>query len=191
MTGMLEPAAHTVTLLLRRCSAGDEAALGQVIPLVYDELLRLARLHMRRERPEHTLQPTALVHEAYVRLVDADLALEDRRHFFAVASRAMRRILVDHARSRGSLKRGDGAARESLSEGLVAPAESSDVLELDDALTRLAALDERKAGVVELHYFGGLSYEEIARLVEISPATVDRDLRFAKAWLHSQLRSDA
>jgi RNA polymerase sigma-70 factor (ECF subfamily) len=187
---MSEPSAHTVTLLLRRCSAGDPAALGEILPLVYDELLRLARLHMRNERAEHTLQPTALVHEAYVRLVDAELDLEDRRHFYAVASRAMRRILVDHARSRRSLKRGGGAARESLSEGIAAPAPASDVVELDEALTRLAVLDERKARTVELHYFGGLSHDEIARLTGVSLATVDRDLRFARAWLGARLGSD-
>jgi RNA polymerase sigma factor (TIGR02999 family) len=188
---MSDPTGHTVTLLLRRLSAGEEAALAQVIPLVYDELLRLARLHMRRERTGHTLEPTALVHEAYARLAGADLTLQDRRHFFAVASRAMRRILVDHARTRGSLKRGEGAARTTLGEEIPAPEAGTDVLELDEALTRLAQVDERKARVVELHYFGGLSHEEIAEVLDVSPATVDRDLRFARAWLHGHLEDDA
>lgn len=188
---MSDPAGHTVTLLLRRLSAGEEAALAQIIPLVYDELLRLARLHMRRERTGHTLEATALVHEAYARLADADLTLQDRRHFFAVASRAMRRILVDHARARGSLKRGEGASRVTLGEEIPAPEAGADVLELDEALTRLAGMDERKARALELHYFGGLSYEEIADVLDISPATVDRDLRFAKAWLHEHLGGDA
>jgi RNA polymerase sigma-70 factor (ECF subfamily) len=184
---MSEPSPHTVTLLLRRCSAGEEEALAQVVPLVYGELHRLASIHMRRERIGHTLQPTALVHEAYARLAGSDLTLQDRKHFFAVASRAMRRILVDHARSRGSLKRGADGTRVPLDEAIAAPAPREDVLELDDALTRLAALDERKARVVELHYFGGLSYDEIAEVEAVSAATVDRDLRFAKAWLQTAL----
>ncbi len=163
--------------------------MAQVVPLVYGELHRLASLHMRRERGGHTLQPTALVHEAYARLAGSDLTLQDRRHFFAVASRAMRRILVDHARSRGSLKRGAGASHVTLDEAMAAPETSpEEVLELNDALERLAGNDERKARVVELHYFGGLSYDEIAEVEEISAATVDRDLRFAKAWLQAALR---
>jgi RNA polymerase sigma-70 factor (ECF subfamily) len=182
-----DPTAHTVTLLLRRCSAGEEEALAQVVPLVYGELHRLASLHMRREKAGHTLQPTALVHEAYARLAASDLTLQDRRHFFAVASRAMRRILVDHARTRGSLKRGANATRLPLDEAIAAPAPREDVLELDEALTRLAGIDERKARVVELHYFGGLSYDEISEIEGISAATVDRDLRFAKAWLQTAL----
>lgn len=165
--------------------------MAQVVPLVYGELHRLASLHMRRERGGHTLQPTALVHEAYARLAGSDLTLQDRKHFFAVASRAMRRILVDHARSRGSLKRGAGAARVPLDEAIDVPETSpEEVLELNDALERLAAVDERKARVVELHYFGGLSYDEIAEVEEVSAATVDRDLRFAKAWLQAALGDD-
>jgi RNA polymerase sigma-70 factor (ECF subfamily) len=161
--------------------------MAQVVPLVYGELHRLASLHMRREQGGHTLQPTALVHEAYARLAASDLTLQDRKHFFAVASRAMRRILVDHARSRGSLKRGANAARVPLDEGIADPGPREEVLELDDALSRLAAVDERKARVVELHYFGGLSYDEIAEVEGVSAATVDRDLRFAKAWLQAAL----
>ena len=142
---------------------------------------------MARERSGHTLQATALVHEAYARLAEADLDLRDRGHFFAIASSAMRRILVDHARSRASLKRGGGAQAVSLDDHLPAADPDSDVLELDDALARLATLDARKARIVELHYFGGLSYAEVARAIDVSPATVDRDLRFAKAWLKGQL----
>jgi RNA polymerase sigma factor (TIGR02999 family) len=184
---MSDSTAHTVTLLLRRCGAGDGAALAQVVPLVYEELLRLARRHMGGERPGHTLQPTALVHEAYARLVDADLDLRDRVHFFAVASTAMRRILVDHARARSSLKRGGGALRMTLDDDQPGTAHDSDLVELDEALGRLAATDQRKARTVELHYFGGLSYDEIAGVLGVSAATVDRDLRFAKAWLKGQL----
>jgi len=185
---MTDSTPHTVTLLLQRCGAGDGAALAQVVPLVYEELLALARRHMGRERPGHTLQPTALVHEAYARLVVADLDLQDRVHFFAVASSAMRRILVDHARARGSLKRGGGALRVTLDDGLVGSERHGDLVDLDEALHRLAAVDARKARIVELHYFGGLTYDEIASLLQRSAATVDRDLRFAKAWLRDQLR---
>jgi len=161
--------------------------MARVVPLVYGELRRLAGLHMRREKAGHTLQPTALVHEAYARLAASDLTLQDRKHFFAVASRAMRRILVDHARSRGSLKRGADVAHVPLDEGIADAAPREEVLELDAALERLATVDERKARVVEFHYFGGLSYDEIAEVEGISAATVDRDLRFAKAWLQSAL----
>jgi len=188
---MQDPAGHTVTLLLRRVSAGEEAAFGQVIPLVYDQLLRIARRHMRGERTGHTLEPTALVHEAYARLAESGLSLEDRGHFFAVASRAMRRILIDHARGRRSRKRGADASRVTIDDAIAAPEPDGDVLELDEALTRLAAIDERKARAVELHYFGGLSYEEISEVLSVSPATVDRDLRFAKAWLQGQLDGSA
>ena len=184
---MPDSTAHTVTLLLRQCRDGDESALARVVPLVYQELQLLARRHMARERSGHTLQATALVHEDYARLVEANLDLRDRGHFFAIASSAMRRILVDHARARASLKRGGGAQPVTLDDRLPAGDPDSEVLDLDEALERLAALDARKARIVELHYFGGLSYEEVARAIEVSPATVDRDLRFAKAWLKGQL----
>lgn len=178
---------HTVTLLLRQYRDGDESALARVVPLVYEELRQLARRHMGRERSGHTLQVTALVHEAYARLVKADVGLHGRGHFFAVASSVMRRILVDHARARASLKRGGGARRVTLDEQMPAADLGQDVLDLDEALQRLAALDDRKARVVELHYFGGLTYPELARAFEVSPATIDRDLRFAKAWLKREL----
>lgn len=184
---MSESTAHTLTLLLRQCRDGDGSALARVVPLVYQELQQLARRHMARERSSHTLQATALVHEAYARLVEADLDLRDRGHFFAIASSAMRRILVDHARARASMKRGGGAQHETLDEQVPGADSDPNVLELDEALERLAAFDARKARIVELHYFGGLSYDEVARAIEVSPATVDRDLRFARAWLKGQL----
>jgi RNA polymerase sigma factor (TIGR02999 family) len=177
-----------VTRILSAIQQGDAGASEDLLPLVYEELRKLASARMSHERGDHTLQPTALVHEAYARLAGSDLTLQDRKHFFAVASRAMRRILVDHARSRGSLKRGARASHVPLDEAMAAPETSpEEVLELNDALERLAAIDERKARVVELHYFGGLSYDEIAEVEEVSAATVDRDLRFAKAWLQAAL----
>jgi RNA polymerase sigma factor (TIGR02999 family) len=184
---MSDRAARTVTLLLKRCHPGEEGALAAVVPLVYDELLRLARRHMRGERRGHTLQPTALVHEAYARLVKADVPLESRVQFFAIASTAMRRILVDHARARASLKRGGGAAAVTLDEALAGPERDADVVEVDAALERLAEVDPRKARIVELHYFGGLTHAEIATAMGVSAATVDRDLRFARAWLKGRI----
>jgi RNA polymerase sigma factor (TIGR02999 family) len=157
---------------------------------VYDELRRLARSAMRGEGEGHTLQTTALVHEAYVRLVGTDVAWEGSGHFMRVAARAMRRILVDHARGRKRKKRGAGQAPVSLDtlEGVLPGSTgTADMIELDLALERLTELEERKAQVVELHYFGGLSYEEVAEALEISPATVHRDLRMARAWLFKEL----
>jgi RNA polymerase sigma factor (TIGR02999 family) len=155
---------------------------------LHDELRSLAAGYLNRERPGHTLQPTALVHEAYVRMVDMDVAWQDRAHFFALSARLMRRVLVDHARSRSSQKRGGGVQPVTLEEGLAAATEQPEsLMALDDALTRLAEVDERKAKVVELHYFGGLSYDETAAVLDISAATVDRDLRFAKSWLLKEL----
>ncbi len=175
-----------VTNLLSAWHAGDRGALDRLIPLVHAELHRMAEECMRGERPGHTLQPTALVNEAYLRLVGSEVAWQGRAHFFAVAATTMRRVLVDNARARGRLKR---AARPvSLEDSLlVAPDRADDLLVVDDALERLAARDDRAAKVVELHYFGGLTYEETAEALAISPATVDRDLRFARAWLHREL----
>jgi RNA polymerase sigma factor (TIGR02999 family) len=176
-----------VTALLRAWRAGDRGALDRLIPLVHDELHRLALGYMRGERPDHTLQATALVNEAYLKLVRADVDWRDRAHFFAVAATTMRRILVDHARTKGRVKRGGVAV--SLEESvLVAPDREAELLAIDEALTRLAGNDERAARVVELHYFGGLTYDEIAEALGISAATVDRDLRFAKAWLYRELK---
>jgi len=176
-----------VTALLQAWRAGDRGALDRLIPLVHDELHRLAQGCMRGERPDHTLQATALVNEAYLKLVRADVDWRDRAHFFAVAATTMRRILVDHARARGRKKRGGVAV--SLEESvLVSPDREAELLAIDEALTRLADHDERAARVVELHYFGGLTYDEIAEALGVSAATVDRDLRFAKAWLYRELK---
>jgi RNA polymerase sigma factor (TIGR02999 family) len=162
--------------------------VDELMAAVYDELRRVARRHMRRERGGHTLQTTALVHEAFLRLADADLPWQDRDHFFSVAAIQMRRVLVDHARARIRSKRGGGARALPLDEALAAPARSSqDLLEVDEALTRLSAQDARKSRVVELHFFGGLGYPEIARVLGVSLSTVRLDMRFAKAWLRREL----
>lgn len=183
-----DSSSRPITELLLRWRQGDGEALGELVPLVYDELCRLARREMRAERRDHTLQPTALVHEAYARLVDLRLPWQDRAHFFAMAVRQMRRVLVDHARERAAAKRGGGVVKLALSEaGGEAVAPPCDVTELDAALCRLEDQEARPGRVVELHYFGGLSYEEIAEVMAISPATVHRDLRFARAWLRREL----
>jgi len=179
---------HSVTQLLLGWRRGDERALDTLIPLVYEELRRLAGRHLDRERSGHTLQPTALVHEAYARLVDADISYQDRTHFFAVASGTMRRVLVDHARSRAATRRGGGARHVTLDDRVSAEAsDPTEILALDAALDRLAAVDSRKAGAIQLHVFGGLTYSEIAATLGVSEATVDRDLRMARAFLHAEL----
>jgi len=185
-------ASEVTRLLAAWRGSGDEDALDRLIPLVYDELHALAARRLRGERPDHTLQATALVHEAYARLVEGDVRFDDRAHFFALAATAMRRILVDHARHRGRDKRGGGRARVTLNDEIAAAADRpDDILALDEAIERLAEHDERKARVVELHFFGGLTYAEIAAALEVSEATVDRDLRMAKAWLGNELKDDA
>ena len=156
--------------------------------IVYPQLRAIAQRQLTHESDGHTLQPTALVHEAYLRLIDADIEWEDRKHFFAVAARAMRRVLVDHARARRREKRGGDAVFVTLDDQLAIDHAGVDLIALDEALDRLAEVDERKARAVELHYFGGLSYDETARALDVSPATIDRDLRMAKAWLVQQLR---
>ncbi len=169
--------------------AANQAVYDELFPLVYAELRRIAAREMRREKPGRTLQTTALVHEAYLRLLkDASLSFENRAHFLGVAARAMREILIEHARARSARKRGGGAVRLTLDD-LVAPVSSPsiDVLALDEALQRLARLDERHARVVELRYFGGLSVEETAAALELSPATVKRDWTLARAWLFREL----
>ncbi len=185
--GMHSP---TVTTLLREWRSGDAQVLDELIPLVYDDLRRIAANRLRGERAGHTLQATALVNEAFVRLSDGQLAFEDRVHFFAVAARMMRRILTDYGRARNSAKRGGGAAHLTLHEDRVGADDHIDIADFDSALDKLATLDERKADVVILHYFGGMTYEETAKALDIAPATVDRDLRFAKAWLAHELRND-
>lgn len=180
---------HEVTQLLEAWGEGDPAALDRLMPLVYQELRRIAKRNMARERPGHTLQTTALVNEVYLRLVDASkVSWQDRAHFFAICARTMRRILVDFARSRRYQKRGGGEQPLSLDESLdVAGGPRSDLLAVDDALTRLAKHDARKSQVVELRFFGGLSVPETAEALKISPETVMRDWKMAKAWLYREL----
>jgi RNA polymerase sigma-70 factor (ECF subfamily) len=174
-----------VTRLLVEWGNGDEAALARLMPLVYDELRRLARHYMRRERPGHTIQPTALVNEAYLRLVEqTNIRWQNRAHFFGIAAGVMRRVLCDHARARLADKRGGGAVRVSLVEAEARPDEqTTDMLALDEALGELAEVDPRKARVVELRYFGGLSVEETAEVLKVSPDTVGREWRRARAFL--------
>jgi RNA polymerase sigma-70 factor, ECF subfamily len=180
-----------VTQLLGAWSEGDPAALDRLMPLVYAELRRMARRHMGPERPGHTLQTTALVHEAYLRLVNQDrVRWKDRAHFFAIAAQVMRRILVDHARKRRNPKRGGNATRLSLEQGATVSRErAAEVVALDDALNSLAAVDDRKSRVVELRFFGGMSIEETAQVLGVSPGTVMREWTLAKAWLQREVRS--
>lgn len=179
-----------VTNLLRAWRKGDRQALDDLLPLVYQELRSLALRSFRAERRDHTLQPTALVHEAFLRLVSSNVEWTDRAHFFAIAARTMRRVLVDHAREHGAAKRGGGWLRTTLEDGPeIAGTPSVDFIDLDRALERLAVQDPRAAQGAELHYFGGLSHEETAQVLQISPATVDRDLRLARAWLRRELTS--
>jgi RNA polymerase sigma factor (TIGR02999 family) len=180
---------HDVTGLLQAWGGGDPAALDQLVPIVYDELHRQAQRYLRRENPGHTLQTTALVHEAYLRLVDQrEARWQNRAQFFGVAAQAMRRILVDHARRHQAAKRGGSAVPVPLEEGEVAAAGSDvDLVALDDALTRLATLDPQQARVVELRYFTGLGIEETAEALGISPATVKREWAMARAWLKREL----
>ena len=185
----IAPPSSAVTELLVAWSGGDDAALEQLVPLVHAELYRLARREMRGEREGHTLQTTALVNEAYLRLVKlTNVTWNDRMHFFAMSARLMRRILVDHARSRLYLKRGGGAALVAFDEGLtIGFPLGPDLVALDDALQALAVLDARKSQVVELRFFGGLSVDETATALKVSAGTVMRDWRMAKAWLLKQL----
>ena len=180
---------ETVTGLLLAWRAGDQAALEKLTPLVYAELHRLARRYMRRENAGHTLQTSALVNEAYLRLVDAHrVRWQNRSHFFAVSAQIMRRILVDFARARQNLKRGAGARQVSLDEGLaVSPERGADLLALDEALAKLGALNARQSQVVELRYFGGLNEEEVAEVLKVSARTVRNDWSLARAWLYREL----
>jgi RNA polymerase sigma-70 factor (ECF subfamily) len=180
-----------VTELLTRWSHGDDGALAELTPLVYEELRRLAHRQMGAERSDHTLQTTALVNEAYLRLADqTNPRWQDRAHFFAVSARAMRQILVSYARSQQAQKRGGGALKVELDEApLVSPEESKEIVDLHEALETLSTLDSRKAQVVELKYFGGLTYDEIAEVLKISRVTVRRDWEFAKLWLYTELHN--
>ena len=188
----MEPSAHEVTRLLQAWSEGDQSALDRLIPLVYQELHRLAHHYMARERSGHTFQTTALLNEAYLRLVDsAKPSWQSRTHFFAVSAQVMRRILVDWARSRQALKRGGLEQPLELDEAfVVADAPGADLVGLDDALKALAAIDPRKSEVVELRFFGGLSVEEVAEVLKVSPETVMRDWKFAKSWLRRELSKE-
>jgi RNA polymerase sigma-70 factor, ECF subfamily len=180
---------HRVTQLLAEWSDGDNAALTELTPLVYEELQHLAHHFMEGQRPDHTLQTTALVNEAYLRLADqTSPSWQNRAHFFAVAARAMRQILVNYAKSSRAQKRGGGALKVELDEAaILSPEQSKEIVDLHEALERLGTLDSRKARVVELKYFGGLNYDEIAEVLKISPVTVRRDWEFAKLWLYTEL----
>ena len=179
-----------VTRLLLAWNAGDRAALERLMPLVFAELRELAKRHFRKERPGHTLQPTAVVHEAYFRLIDQTrVTWKNRGHFLAIASQAMRRILIDHARGRGAEKRGGEVEKVTLDVAIASPepAREVDILALDEALERLKALDGTQAQIVELRFFGGLTIEETADVMETSPSSIKRDFRSAKAWLFREL----
>jgi RNA polymerase sigma-70 factor (ECF subfamily) len=184
-----KPAPHEITKLLRDWSGGDSTALDRLIPLVYDELHRLAHKHMRRERAGHLLQTSALINEAYLRLMEQpELNLENRVHFFGIAARLMRQILVDEARKRNSVKRGGDAIQVSLTEATnVVQEQAANVVALDDALKILEGIDGRQSEIVELRFFAGLSVEETAKVLSVSPATVMRDWTFARAWLRNEM----
>ena len=188
----MEPSSKSITQLLVDWRNGDTSALGELTPLVYKEMRRLANHYMRLERQGHTLQTSALVNEAYIRLVDhKNIHWQNRAHFFAVAAQAMRRILVDHARSLNYAKRGGGTRKVELDEGaIVAEERAAELIALDDVLMDLARLDPRKSRLVELRYFGGLSIDETAEALGIAPITVRREWRKAKAWLHRALSKD-
>ncbi len=183
------PEKRTVTRLLEDWRGGDRDALDELLPMVYGELHKLADGYMRGERKGHTLRPSDLVGEAYLRLADAEHPQWNSRvHFFAIAARTMRQILVDHARKRDAAKRGGGERAVTFDEGLVGGERPDELIALDDALLALATFDERKARAIELHYFGGLTQDEIAEVLEVHVNTVARDLRLAEAWIHRHLR---
>ena len=180
-----------VTQILHAMRSGDPNAAEQLLPLMYAELRRLAASYMRRERKDHTLQPTALINEAYLRLAKEDLEWKNREHFIGVAANVMRRVLVDYARAHNAAIRGGGQRRVELDEGLALSEErSKEVLSLDEALGRLARMSPRQARIVELRYFGGLTVEEVGALLSIAPRSVKRDWSLARIWLHNELRGD-
>jgi RNA polymerase sigma factor (TIGR02999 family) len=183
---------RNITQLLVAWNGGDKAALDQLIPIVYEELRRQASRYLRQERPGHTLQTTALIHEAYLRLVDQNnVQWQNRAQFFGIAAQLMRRILVDHARTKHRAKRGGSAVRVSLSDSTAVTKDANlDLVELDQALNRLAEIDPQQSKIVELRFFSGLNVEETAAALNISPATVKRDWSVAKAWLHREIYRD-
>src|SRR5437588_713163 len=190
MRAPMTPTSHEVSQLLVAWGNGDKTALDQLMPLVYDELHRLAHQHMRRERPGHTMQTSGLVNEAYLRLIDQKrVHWQNRAHFFGIAARLMRQILVDEARRRSYAKRGGGAIQLTLDEATVTQEQSANVIALDDALKGLEQIDSRQSRIVELRFFGGLSIEETAEVLKVSPGTVMRDWTLAKAWLRRQMVS--
>ena len=182
---------ETVTDLLVAWGNGDEQALDRLTPLVYDELRRLAKSYLRRERPDHTLQPTALVNEAYMRLMDlGQLDWQNRAHFIGVAARLMRQILVDHARTRRAAKRGSAGEMLALDSAIAQPDERElDLLAVDEALSKLASLDPEQSRIVELRFFGGLTIEETAEVLGVSPSTAKREWRLARAWLYRKIKA--
>lgn len=185
---MPESRSRTVTGLLHAWREGDPRALDDLLPLVYSKLRRLASRYLRAERPGHTLQTTALVHEAYIKLVGTDIPWKDRVHFYSAAAQAMRRILVDHARAHRSGRRGGGTPGLPLDEALAVPVDRPQyLLHLDEALTRLARQDNRKGRLVELHFFGGLTMEELAAAEDLSLSTIEREMRLARAWLRKEM----
>ena len=192
MIGPVTHATHEVTKLLKAWSDGDQSALDKLMPLVYEELHRLAHQHMRREKPGHMLQTSALLNEAYVRLVDQSrVHWENRGHFFGIAARLMRQILVDEARRQSFAKRGGGMIQVPLDEATTTTQQQSvNVVALDDAMKSLEKIDERKSRIVELRFFGGMSIEETAEVLKVSPGTVMRDWTFARAWLRKEMSVD-
>jgi RNA polymerase sigma factor (TIGR02999 family) len=188
----MDGAPADVTQLLQQWSNGQEQALDRLVPHIHHELRKLAASYLRRERPDHTLQPTALVNEAFLKLIDQRaVKWQNRAHFFGIAAQAMRRILVDHARTHAAGKRGGGMRRVPLDENMIGRAMDVDLLALDEALTRLAAIDPQQSRIVELRFFGGLTMDEAAEVMRISPATIGREWRIAKAWLSAELNRTA
>ncbi len=185
----MERASGEITRLLQEWTNGREQALDHLVPQIHRELRKLAASYLRKERPDHTLQPTALVNEAFIKLIDQRaVKWQNRAHFFGIAAQAMRRILVDHARAHGASKRGDGVRNVAFDDAImIGGTVDIDLLALDEALTRLAAIDPQQSRVVELRFFGGLTMEETAEVMHISPATVGREWRMAKAWLFAEI----
>ncbi|MEO1245764.1 MAG: sigma-70 family RNA polymerase sigma factor [Pseudomonadota bacterium] len=181
-------ASADITQLLQQWVGGDDGSLDELAPLVYQQLHTIASRIFHSERRDHTLQTTAIVHEAFVHLIDAKVDWQNRSHFYALAARMMRRMLVDHAKARAAVKRGGGAVKLPLDDVFViAPQTGEDVLHLHEALNELAKVDSRKAEILELHYFGGLTYEEMGEVLGLSSSTLDREMRFSKAWLKTKL----